>query len=77
MNQPNREPSRLSVPWALGLLLAVLGIGFVRVTLAEDSERPDEFWVFRPTPQSSGTSFGQEAGQITDSRLRSYLETSK
>jgi hypothetical protein len=156
MSQTNPERSRFPVPWVLGLVLAVLGIGFlttlvlvfagqnaaqervrqallrdlnelkppyrvrldgrdttdptaivrvlravtslpahhsgpvrpvhleigdgehtVRVTLAEDSQRSDEFWVFRSPRQSSGASLGQEAGQTTDSRLRSYLGSSK
>ena len=43
------------------------------VTLAEDSQRPHEFWVFRPPPKSSPGSLGQEVGRITDPQLRRYL----
>jgi len=45
----------------------------VLVTLAEDSQRPDEFWVFRTPPKSSPASLGQEVGRITDPNLRRYL----
>jgi hypothetical protein len=53
----------------------VIGHDTTSINLARDSERPDEFWVYRPGPNWHHDPLGQEAGRIESPGLNGYLKS--
>jgi len=49
----------------------------IAVIIARDSERPTEFWVYRPGPNWHNDPLGQEAGRITVASMDSLLRASR
>lgn len=45
----------------------------IQLTLARDSERPHEFWVFEGQPDPSRSSLGRYAGSVTSADLDAFL----
>jgi hypothetical protein len=68
-------PAHHSGPTAAVRLDFVTGDDTTSVNLARDSERPDEFWVYRAGPNWNNDSLGQEAGRIESPSLNGYLKS--
>jgi hypothetical protein len=45
----------------------------VEFVIARDSDRPDEYWIFRPGPNAAGDPRGREIGRVMDPQLTAYL----
>jgi hypothetical protein len=53
----------------------VTGHDTTSINLARDSERPDEFWVYRAGANWHNDELGQEAGRIESPSLNGYLKS--
>ena len=47
----------------------------VAITIARDSQNPNEFWVYRPGSNLHNDPLGQDAGRIVSSDLDSFLRS--
>ena len=66
-------PGHHSSPTAPIRVDLLVGVDTTPLVLARDSQRPDEFWVYRPGPNWHNDPLGQDAGRIRSVTLDTFF----